>query len=411
MARKCALLTLLVACAVARAAATGVTAAPFHSDRAGERASGSGSGLAAAAPVLPVVEAWAANSVRVRWPAPGYPLAESPYSPYAPQPPGAPAAVRAGDTFTNGNLAVDVSAAGLVTARRVSDGLTLLSQVSLEFGAPVLPGLPPSVEATFAGAATSEIFVGAGEQGLAGHAVLEMPFMRDFADTEYYGYNHGSQAFLPLFFSSAGYGVMVAQQGYGHLTLSRAPDVTAFNATAARVFDMWITTTPGTPVFAAGVPHPTLALLSNYADAVGHAPPVPGFATGFVASKDRYRNQTQFLDVVHGYLDRAIPLSVASACRRARGGAGAAACRPATPPLCSSIFLTLASPLLSSFSLPLALLGARPARPRRPPAARSRRRSLLSARPLLAPTPPPCRHLLLIQLSIGFTGRSSVTCR
>ena len=48
----------------------------------------------------------------------------------------------------------------------------------------------------------------------------------------------------------------------------------------------------------------------QYADAVGYAPLMPAFASGFIASKDRYRNQSQFLDVAHGYIDRGIPISM-----------------------------------------------------------------------------------------------------
>ena len=39
-------------------------------------------------------------------------------------------------------------------------------------------------------------------------------------------------------------------------------------------------------------------------------PPMPFFASGFIASKDRYHNQSQFLSVAHGYVDRGIPLSL-----------------------------------------------------------------------------------------------------
>ena len=37
---------------------------------------------------------------------------------------------------------------------------------------------------------------------------------------------------------------------------------------------------------------------------------MPAFAAGFIASKDRYHNQSQFLAVARGYLDRGIPLSL-----------------------------------------------------------------------------------------------------
>jgi alpha-glucosidase (family GH31 glycosyl hydrolase) len=286
---------------------------------------------------MPAVDAWGPNSFRVRWAAPGFPLAESPYSPYVAQADAnAKASASPARTFekapgvlasVNGNLEVDVDAAtGLVSVLRVSDGHLLMQQTALLwtpascYGA-VCPSadLPPSAELQFNGYVT-EVFVGGGEQGTRRRVTLEENFGRDYADTEYYGYNSGRQAFLPLFFSSVGYGFMNAQPGYGHMqwqsAVAGAPLATpgvqqsVFNASSIKVVDVWFTTTPGTPVFNESVPHPFLALLDQYADAVGHAPLMPAFASGFIASKDRYRNQTQFLDVARGYIARNIPISM-----------------------------------------------------------------------------------------------------
>lgn len=55
---------------------------------------------------------------------------------------------------------------------------------------------------------------------------------------------------------------------------------------------------------------PYANLMSNYIDAVGHAPTMPYYSTGFIQCKDRYRNQTQLLDVARGYFDRQLPISV-----------------------------------------------------------------------------------------------------
>ena len=110
--------------------------------------------------------------------------------------------------------------------------------------------------------------------------------------------------------SSAGYGMMITYPGYGWLRVDVAPYQSAYNASSIETLDIWLTTTPGNPVYSAGTPHPFLSLLSQYADAVGYAPPMPAFASGFIASKDRYRNQSQFLSVAHGYIDRGIPLSL-----------------------------------------------------------------------------------------------------
>ena len=62
--------------------------------------------------------------------------------------------------------------------------------------------------------------------------------------------------------------------------------------------DFWITTTSAS---AAPGSSPYAGLLHHMVDAVGHAPQMPYYATGFVQCKDRYRNQSQLLAVANGY--------------------------------------------------------------------------------------------------------------
>ena len=333
---------------------------------------------AAAAPPMPQVEAWGPNSFRVRWAAPGYPLAESPYTPYVLQSEAnaklpASAAPRTFEkapgvlASVNGNLEIDVDAAtGLVSVIRVSDGHLLMQQTALLwsnascYGAPCPSAdLPPSAELQFNGYIT-EVFVGGGEQGTRRRVTLEENFGRDYADTEYYGYNSGRQAFLPLFFSSVGYGFMNAQPGYGHMqwqsAVEGAPLATpgvqqsVFNASSIKVVDVWFTTTPGTPVFNETTPHPYLSLLDQYADAVGHAPLMPAFASGFIASKDRYRNQSQIMDVARGYISRNIPISMLTIdCERMCARVSAHAERKFSDAATLPLSLTLLSLLLALF--------------------------------------------------------------
>jgi len=42
----------------------------------------------------------------------------------------------------------------------------------------------------------------------------------------------------------------------------------------------------------------------------GHPPVLPEFASGFWQCKNRYRNQSELLDIAQGYLDRSLPISV-----------------------------------------------------------------------------------------------------
>ena len=41
-------------------------------------------------------------------------------------------------------------------------------------------------------------------------------------DTEYYPFNHGSQAYVPFFLSTAGYGILFNMPGYGVLSVQDA---------------------------------------------------------------------------------------------------------------------------------------------------------------------------------------------
>jgi alpha-D-xyloside xylohydrolase len=263
------------------------------------------------APPQPVVTPFAANSFRIQYAPPGLPVVNSTYSPFLDTPASATPSSAAGAVFVNGNLRVTVDAAtGLFAATRVSDGAALVAATALTFAPALARGRYPSAQLDTTGAAAGETLVGMGEQGLTGRATLALPFDVNFIDSEFYPLNSGRTAFMPLLFSSKGYGVMVAQQGYGWLHIDRAPARSSWNASSTATVEVWITTTPGTPSLAAGAPHPLLAVLEQYADAVGHAPPMAAFAAGFIASKDRYNTQKQFLDVAHGYVDRNIPLSV-----------------------------------------------------------------------------------------------------
>lgn len=53
------------------------------------------------------------------------------------------------------------------------------------------------------------------------------------------------------------------------------------------------------------------SLLHRYVDATGHAAPLPYYATGFIQSKDRYRNTSQLLSVAREHVvTRGLPMSM-----------------------------------------------------------------------------------------------------
>jgi alpha-D-xyloside xylohydrolase len=81
-------------------------------------------------------------------------------------------------------------------------------------------------------------------------------------------------------------------------TVEFAENRTRWCARQSRAIDYWIT---------AGTPD---RILARYADATGHAPMLPRWASGFWQSKLRYRDQEELLDVVREYKRRGIPLSV-----------------------------------------------------------------------------------------------------
>ena len=260
------------------------------------------------------VRAWGANSYRLSWASPGGYTCADPVllTPFLPAPLSSTPSWSASDgsTYTNGNLQVAVDAAtGLVTATRLSDGAVVLRQRSIAWGAAIAAGDPPSAELVLDGPSADETLVGMGERGLDDTVVLPLPFHREVWEAEYYAFNEGRSAFLPLWFSSLGVGTMLTMSSYGSVKLDRG-GATTLNSSSVRCLEVWVTVTPDTPVYAEGVPHPFLALLRQYADAVGYAPRMPAFAAGFIASKDRYHNQSQFLAVARGYADRGLPLSM-----------------------------------------------------------------------------------------------------
>ena len=198
--------------------------------------------------------------------------------------------------ITQGNLLAIVDDAGLVTFTRVSDGKLLLNLTAIAFG-PAANGTAAgavSAVATFSGLAPGEKVYGLGEH--AGRGVGMTNFSSSWAD------NNNGELTIGWLVSSVGYGLLHNYAGYGNVSISASAQTWAVHA--AFNVDIWITTHPADSVA------PMASILGAYADAVGHAPPMPYAASGFWQSKNRYRNQTQLLDVVAGHIERALPLSV-----------------------------------------------------------------------------------------------------
>lgn len=106
-----------------------------------------------------------------------------------------------------------------------------------------------------------------------------------------------SQASVPFMVSSLGYGLLWHNPAIGEATFGK--NVTRWQAQVTDQMDYWIT--------AGDSP---AQIMRQYGRAVGSAPPMPTFATGFWQCKLRYRTQQEVLEVAREYRRRQLPLSV-----------------------------------------------------------------------------------------------------
>ena len=222
--------------------------------------------------------------------------------------------VRNSDTsLTNGNLHVELNANGLPIVKRISDNTTLLDTERVLF---VNKSSWNHVNATnslsiqFAGY-DQKVF-GLGEHGLTfrGGELDLFPYTRIFYNSIFYVQSHGSDVSIPWYASSAGYGFVWNSPALGNVSLQTDALYWAGQDSRKNI-DFWVTTTSDNPEKATAEGKSFYKeLLSQYVDAVGHATPVPYWATGFIQSKDRYRNQTQLMNVAREYVRREIPISM-----------------------------------------------------------------------------------------------------
>ncbi|GAA2137819.1 glycoside hydrolase family 31 protein [Streptomyces synnematoformans] len=102
---------------------------------------------------------------------------------------------------------------------------------------------------------------------------------------------------IPFVLSSRGYGLLWNLPAVGRAEF--AENATRWQAGRAREIDYWLTAAP-TPA----------GILARYADATGHPPELPRWASGFWQSKLRYRDQDELLAVAREHRRRGLPLSV-----------------------------------------------------------------------------------------------------
>lgn len=102
---------------------------------------------------------------------------------------------------------------------------------------------------------------------------------------------------IPFVLSSRGYGLLWNMPGIGRVEF--ADNGTRWNAAQARALDYWFTAAPD-----------PAAILGRYADATGHVPDLPDWASGFWQCKLRYLDQEELLGVAREHKRRGLPMSV-----------------------------------------------------------------------------------------------------
>lgn len=106
-----------------------------------------------------------------------------------------------------------------------------------------------------------------------------------------------SQASVPFYLSSNGYGFLWNNPGIGEVSF--ANNLTEWTNVDSDFIDYWIC-----------AENSPKKIISAYTDVTGHAPQMPKFALGLWQSKLRYRTQDEVLDVARKHYSLGIPLSV-----------------------------------------------------------------------------------------------------
>ena len=109
--------------------------------------------------------------------------------------------------------------------------------------------------------------------------------------------HRNSQASVPFYVSTEGYGFLWNNPAVGRVTFAK--NKTVWVARSAKKLDYWITASED-----------PAEIMSAYADATGHAPMMPDYAMGFWQCKLRYRTQDELLAVAREHKRRGLPMSV-----------------------------------------------------------------------------------------------------
>ncbi len=134
------------------------------------------------------------------------------------------------------------------------------------------------------------------EEKIFGMGQYQQPFLNIKGCTLELAHRN-SQASVPFYISSLGYGFLWNLPAIGEATLGR--NITKFKAESTDELDYLIIVND-TPS----------SIMEEYMEAVGRAPMMPEYAMGFWQSKLRYRTQDELMTVARRYRELGIPLSV-----------------------------------------------------------------------------------------------------
>jgi alpha-D-xyloside xylohydrolase len=251
------------------------------------------------------IEPWGSDSVRVR--AAQQQIPDSDVGALANRPPhrGAVQISTGTDSarLINGELTVQVTLPAtngypspLLSFLRTSTGAELLSEEREHFwwpGARAYFGNragSPQIHQQFRAYPGEKLFgMGQRTHGRLDHKGLSLDLLQRNAEVS-----------IPFVLSDRGYGFLWNNPAVGSVQF--AENHTRWSAGQAPGIDYWITT--------GGASSGPADIMSHYADATGHAPRLPQWASGFWQSKLRYRTQEELLEVAREHRRRGLPLSV-----------------------------------------------------------------------------------------------------
>jgi alpha-D-xyloside xylohydrolase len=198
-----------------------------------------------------------------------------------------------GATVVNGRLSCHVSTDGAVRFCRTADGEELLAERRMHFDWPGARRFEPTGTGFYRLEQRFDAYENERLYGLGQHQDMHLNQKGLVVELA----QRNAEVSIPFLLSNRGYALLWNNPAIGRVEL--AENATRWVAESARQIDYWMTTadTPAT-------------LLTNYADATGHAPEFPYWASGFWQSRLRYRTQEELLAVAREHHGRGLPLSV-----------------------------------------------------------------------------------------------------